>query len=234
MNLAAPPGTKRPRKRGRPNDDASNASSMPSRKRGRPRKLSPTLEVEGFRTIHLHENLPDSFVGSATCGPSKTACIQERNVESGEEQPESAEAESGHRCDDGYESEEQLPMHPMDRRASLVGLSTFGPSRPQPFTLPPVTSPHEGSDNVMEHLQAELESLRRQSTEAVSLSLRLADQLVQMQVESSRTRETIRTIEGLLEDETRRRREAERAVDREEEKRRKAEDALEALARSIG
>jgi len=210
---------------------------MPPKKRGRPRKLSPTLDAEGsqgFRTIHSHEDLHNSFVGPATCDPSKAACIQERNVESGEERPESADAESGHRCDDGYESEEQLPIHPMDRRASLIGLSTFGPSRPQPFTLPPVTTPREGPDNVMEHLQAELESLRRHSTEAVSLSLRLADQLIQMQAESSRTRETIRSIEGLLEDETRRRREAERAVECEEERRRKAEDALEALTRSIG
>lgn len=134
--------------------------------------------------------------------------------------------------EDEYESEEEM-IHPMDRRASLVGLSSFGPSPSQAFTLPPFSALREGSDNMIDHMQAEIASLRRQSAEAVSLSLRLSEQLVHAQAESSRTRATLRTIEGILEGESKRRREAERAIDHEEKRRRKAEEALsELLSRS--
>lgn len=128
--------------------------------------------------------------------------------------------------DNDYESEEELLMHPMDRRASLVGLSNFGSARSQPFTLPPFSSLQEGTENMVEHMEAELETLRQKSVETVSLSLRLSEQLVDAQTESSRTRATLRTIEGLLEDETRRRREAERVAYNEEKRRRRAEEAL--------
>lgn len=131
--------------------------------------------------------------------------------------------------EEDYESEEEM-IHPLDRRPSLVGLSAFTPNRPtQTFSLPPFSSLQEGPDNIVDRMQAEIASLRRQSAEAVSLSLRLSEQLVNAQAEASRTRSTLRNVESMLEGESKRRREAERNAENEERRRRKAEDVLNAF-----
>jgi hypothetical protein len=134
--------------------------------------------------------------------------------------------------EDDYESEEEM-IHPLDRRTSLVGLTAFGPNRStqsqQLISLPPFSSLREPSENIVDRMQAEIASLRRQSAEAVSLSLRLSEQLVNAQAEASRTRSTLRTVESMLEGESKRRREAERTTENEERRRRKAEEVLNAL-----
>lgn len=128
--------------------------------------------------------------------------------------------------EEDYESEEEM-IHPLDRRPSLVGLSAFAPNRStQTFSLPPFSTLQEGRDNIVDRMQAEIASLRRQSAEAVSLSLRLSEQLVNAQAEASRTRSTLRNVESMLEGESKRRREAERNAENEERRRRKAEDVL--------
>lgn len=157
VNLSAPPGTKRPRKRGRSDKDLPDASNIAPTKRGRPQKTP--------------------------------------------------------------ESEDCTP------RPSPPASTT----RPQSLTLPPFSSLKEGSGDMVESLQAEVESLRRQSADAVSLSLRLSDQVAEAQAEASRMRATLRTVEGLLENETKKRREAERTADDEEKRRKKAEAALQDL-----
>jgi hypothetical protein len=223
VNLTAPPGTKRPRKRGRPNKDSVNGIQMPPKKRGRPPKAA--LPVEDPQSSHQTYENEEAI--NLLAGPSDIP--RPRLIRPGEEhvdyraQPE--DPGNDFSSDDDSDTEDESPVHPMDRRESLVGLSAFGPSRSHPFTLPPFSSLQDGSDHVIESLQAEIESLRRQSAEAATLSLRLSEQLVQAQAESSRTRATLRTIE----DETKRRRGAELLADSEEKRRRKVEETLHSL-----
>lgn len=131
--------------------------------------------------------------------------------------------------EDDYESEEDM-VQPHDRRNSLVGLSAFPPTRPSlAFTLPPFSSLDQGSDSLVDRLQLEIGSLRRQSAEAVSVSLRLSEQVAQAQADSARLREALRDVEDMLEHETRKRREAERIADEEAKRRRSAEEALRGM-----
>lgn len=131
--------------------------------------------------------------------------------------------------EDDYESEEEL-IHPYDRRDSLVGLTSFVPSRhPHSYSLPPFSSINQPPESLAEHMQdmqTENATLRRQSAEAVSVSLRLSEQLSQAQAEVKRSRSTVRDLEDLLEEEILRRRNAERAVAEEGRRRRIAEEAL--------
>jgi septal ring factor EnvC (AmiA/AmiB activator) len=128
--------------------------------------------------------------------------------------------------EEDYESEEEM-IHPLDRRNSLVGLSSFASSNSmQPFSLPPFSSLRDNSDNIIDRMHGEIASLRHQSAEAVSLSLQLTEQLAHAQAEASRMRAALRSVESMLENEGRKRREAERAADNEERRRRKAEEVL--------
>ncbi|KAG6842455.1 hypothetical protein C0991_007585 [Blastosporella zonata] len=210
VNLSAPPGTKRPRKRGRPIKEG------PPKKKGRPRKspladdhMCSLLKDDEEYNHHLHN--PESLA-------STSRLIQNgwtsRIEEYGDRQE--YEDESEEEC----ESEEEI-IHPMDRRDTLaaIGLSAYRPSRPtQPFSLPPFST-LRNSDSILDSLHAEIATLRRQSADAVSLSLRLSEQLVQAQTETSRTRATLQAVEELLEQESERRRELERMLDNEKGRR---------------
>lgn len=241
VNLTAPPGTKRPRKRGRQNKEASDGSPLPPKKRGRPRKILPPPDADELQTCSPLDEDEDDKNGSrtelaaSTSSQGQRKCTQVPDHYGGDKLGYEDDLDAAYGSEEDYESEEEV-IHPMDRRSSLVGLSAYAPSRSsQPFSLPPISSFQNdaSTDSIIESMQAEIASLRRQSAEAVSLSLRLSEQLVHAQAESSRTRATLRTIEGILEDESKRRREAERAVDNEEKRRRKAEEALnELLSRS--
>jgi len=237
VNLTAPPGTKRPRKRGRQNKEGSDGSPLPPKKRGRPRKiLPPPYPDELQRFSPLDEDEDDTNGSRSELVPSTSTqghrkCTEKSDHYGGDKLEYEEDPDAAYGSEEDYESEEEV-IHPMDRRSSLVGLSAYAPARSsQPFSLPPISSFRNdaSTDNMIESMQAEIASLRRQSAEAVSLSLRLSEQLVHAQAESSRTRATLRTIEGILEDESKRRREAEREVDNEEKRRRKAEDALNEL-----
>lgn len=128
-----------------------------------------------------------------------------------------------------YESEEEM-IHPLDRRNSLVGLSSFASSSAaQSFSLPPFSSLQENSHSTIDRMHSEIASLRYQSAEAVSLSLKLSEQLVNAQAEASRMRAALRTVESMLENEGKKRREAERTADNEERRRRKAEEVLKVV-----
>jgi septal ring factor EnvC (AmiA/AmiB activator) len=128
-----------------------------------------------------------------------------------------------------YESEEEM-IHPLDRRNSLVGLSSFASSSSaKPFSLPPFSSLQENSHSTIDRMHSEIASLRHQSAEAVSLSLKLSEQLANAQADASRMRAALRTVESMLENEGRKRREAERTADHEERRRRKAEEVLKVV-----
>ncbi|XP_006454125.1 hypothetical protein AGABI2DRAFT_189431 [Agaricus bisporus var. bisporus H97] len=192
VNLAAPPGTKRPRKRGR----TSKSESGGTKRRGRPRKISPA-------------------------SPPGTE-LQSEEEEENEEDMKSIQDETSE--DSSFESEEEVTRS--DRQLNAAATSSHIPSNTQTYSLPPFASLDKNSESLVERMQMEIGSLRRQSAEAVSVSLRLSEQLAQVQADAARTRSLLRETEALLEHERRRRREAERAVDDETARRRNAEDAF--------
>ncbi|KAG5652449.1 hypothetical protein H0H81_004993 [Sphagnurus paluster] len=228
VNLNAPPGTKRPRKRGRQSKETEDESSLPPKKRGRPRTILPFSDMEGLQVFSQSDEYEERNIASTSA--------QVEGDYIGERQEYGEDEDVAYVSEEECESEEEV-IHPMDRRGSLVGLGAYAPSRsPQPFSLPPFSSLRNGlsMDSIIDSLQVEIASLRRQSADAISLSLRLSEQLVQVQAESSRTMATLRTMEERLEDESKRRIEAERAANDEEKKRMRAEDALnELLERSL-
>lgn len=220
VNLDAPPGTKRPRKRGRPaGKDGVDEPQPPPRKRGRPPKNAvpaPHPESPSIATLHP----PDRSLRTCQVSSVRT------NAEDDEEEMMTPEDSEGSDCDD-YESE--AAVVPPNHSSSMAGLNSFN-------MQPPPSAPRHhmvgfsGYDHPsIEALHNEITGLRRQASEAVSVSLRLSDQLADAQAETSRCKSSLRTAEGMLEDETRRRKEAERIADEEGRLRRAAEDALRLL-----
>ncbi|KAK0455878.1 hypothetical protein EV421DRAFT_1895150 [Armillaria borealis] len=193
VNLLAPPGTKRPRKRGRPNKDKEAENQ--AKKRGRPRKDGPYSE-----STHADRSMHDD----------------DDYEEDGQVSDE-----------DEFESEDDI-MHSYERRPSLAG-STHYQLPSTSSSRNPFPDQNDEAKNIIERLQIEVAGLRRQSAEAVSLSIRLTDQLAQAQAEASRSKSTLRTVEAMLEEESRKRREAERDADEEAELRRQAEQQLDSL-----
>ncbi|KAF8226283.1 hypothetical protein L208DRAFT_1407259 [Tricholoma matsutake] len=226
VNLAAPPGTKRPRKRGRPNKDAADTLSHPPKKRGRPRKFPLPSEPDELEEEDGSRDELDGREG-AEVSPCRVHDTSRADDDFDDDKLEYEEVHDIIRAsEEEYESEEEM-IHPLDRRNSLVGLSSFTSSNStQPFSLPPFSSLRDGSDDIINRMQSEIASLRCQSAEAVSLSLRLSEQLAHAQAEASRMRAALRTAESMMENEGRKRREAERAADNEEKRRCKAEEVL--------
>lgn len=224
VNLAAPPGTKRPRKRSRPNKDAADGPSHP-KKRGRPRKTAPPPELDPLEEDGESRNEQGVAGGSL----SRAIFTPHDNDLEDDRLEYEGEPDVIHGSEEEYESEEEM-IHPLDRRNSLVGLSPFASCKSaQPFSLPPFSSLQENSDSIVDRMHSEIASLRHQSAEAVSLSLQLSEQLVHAQAEASRMRTALRTVESMLEIEGKKRQEAERAADNEERRRRKAEEVLKVV-----
>ena len=163
----------------------------------------------------------------------------EYDDEEDEEMPWDDEAQVS---EDDYESEEELAIH-YDHRMNLPSTSTSSSythvSRAQPPQLPPARSMLYGAfsgystpehpDATVHRLKMELEGLKRQSSEALSASRRMSDQLVEAQTEASKVKAALRAAESRLEDEKRRRIEAEMAVDEETRRRMDAEETIRAL-----
>ncbi|KAF9015673.1 hypothetical protein BDQ17DRAFT_1295653 [Cyathus striatus] len=199
VNLEAPPGTKRPRKRGR--NKSSTTELNEPKKRGRPPKSSLIPD--------LKEPSPSSHEEDCEDMKFRLKLVDGYNV-----------------SEDDYESEEDL-VRPYDRRNSLTGLTPYVASQPpQPFTLPPFSSIDTGPEDAFERMQLEISNLRKQSAEVVSNSLRLSEQLAHAKADASRTRLALKSAEEMLEHETQRRRDAERLADEEAVRRRNAEQAL--------
>lgn len=89
--------------------------------------------------------------------------------------------------------------------------------------------PPSQADSLIKQLQQEIESLKRQSADQEHLSLRLSNQLTRAETEAARAKQALKMAESRLEDEARRRIEAERAADGEARARREAEDQLRTL-----
>jgi len=85
------------------------------------------------------------------------------------------------------------------------------------------TSDHR---SVIERLQREVQSLRQQSADAVSVSVKMSDQLAEAHAEASRVRAAFRSMENKYEESERRRKEAERIADQQQRLRQIAEASL--------
>ncbi|KAI6120680.1 hypothetical protein EDD16DRAFT_1574800 [Pisolithus croceorrhizus] len=221
VNLSAPPGTKRPRKRGR----ASKISEKDSekKKRGRPRKQIETrinpkaaasAEPESASPSESHlESVPRVQVRSDAAEECSTVAVEDDECDMSEVE---------------YESEEDMVVPP-NHHPSTSSLGVFGvregPSR--------VYSPERSrnvfatiDEGLIDRLQIENAGLRRQSADAVSVSMRISDQLAEAHAEAARAKAALRVAESMLEEEGRKRRVAERVAQEEARLRRVAEETI--------
>ncbi|KAF7311123.1 U3 small nucleolar RNA-associated protein [Mycena chlorophos] len=239
VNLLAPPGTKRPRKRGRPNKDAQPT---------KPTTTQPMI-------------IQESGTIASTSKTKARVIVSAADEDDGEDEADIPPFEEDELEVSECESEEKVLLHPFERRNSLSGrLTPYDPSAgrniisptpalvqlqapppqqiPSPLTVAP-SQINPSSDDVIEQLQMEMASLRRQSAEAISMSMRLSDQLAHAEAEVARTRSALEQTQLQLRDEATRRRQAERDAEQAIKLRGIAEEALkESLrfknARSIG
>lgn len=215
MNLSAPPGTKRPRKRGRgnkavPKVDATVASGSSSNA-----SSNPVVEAPAPAPV------------SRRGRPRKELSLSPVKCEDMEGQDELMACDEGAktpRDEEMYDESDEDLLHPFDRRSSLIGLTNYPTNVPSSQSpLPPLD---ESNSKTIERLESESAELRRQASDAVQLSIRLSDQLAQAHTEASRAQSALRSVEALLEKETTKRVEAEKLADDEMRLRRDAEEAL--------
>lgn len=88
---------------------------------------------------------------------------------------------------------------------------------------------YESPHSIVKRLSMEMEVLKRQSNEALSISYQMTEQLKDVKSESAKIKAALRVAESRLEDEKRRRVEAEMAADEESRRRQEAEDTLRTL-----
>ena len=280
VNLDAPPGTKRPRKRGRkdPNDESDPAP--PPRKRGRPRKY-PEQEPMVFDQPPMTMMLVPATDGyppgcqlptwSAREGSSTKTSAGESSICGGDDEVYSDVPIEDHRLSDDYydDSEEEDPrdgqppylLRPVSRssnpgRDSRASRNQHVPSHNSPprptgqqaqqssprhhhIRRPSLSSngasgcvdydtqDHSDHRSVIAWLQREVQSLRQQSADAVSVSVKMSDQLAEAHAEASRVRAALWSMENKYEESERRRKEAERIADQQHRLRQIAEASLQ-------
>ncbi|KAH6917022.1 hypothetical protein BKA70DRAFT_1251152 [Coprinopsis sp. MPI-PUGE-AT-0042] len=269
VNLTAPPGTKRPRKRGRSSkstaapvniDDFQVAPHLPSQNQisfhhhpqshisqPHPHQHASSSNPSPLSSLHVSPTGTPPQLGPDTMGeppylvddrrhsygsaPSLPPTGTLRDVDDEDDvlsRYDDCPPESG----DEYDSEDDLVHDQYDRHSH--------PYRPPPpsqgFQLPPIASldSSQSHPSLVERLQAEIDHLRRQSAEAVSVSLRLSEKLAQAEAEVSRSRSAVQDLEDMLEDETVRRKEAERQASEEAHRRRMTEEAYRIPAHHRG
>lgn len=206
VNLEAPPGTKRPRKRGRNN--AKLADTDP-KKRGRPRKpdetpaKSPTLE--------------DASANAEDAEMSSQDIANDEDFES--------EDETVHPLD-----------HRTSLARMQLGIAQPPPPTPVPVPIAPAAMPSSASykavhdpAEIIERLNIEVQTLRQATADSNHQSARLTDQLSEVQAELARNKAHHKRLESMLADESRKRAEAEQQTDQELRRRRSLEQELEQL-----
>ncbi|EPQ60262.1 hypothetical protein GLOTRDRAFT_112955 [Gloeophyllum trabeum ATCC 11539] len=236
VNLSAPPGTKRPRKRGRTNKDVPpEAQPGAPKKRGRPRKSAQDDSVTGLPSFTTLAMSADRTLKKCKVSALRTggnACTEE-------DEDELMEYEDRPFSEDECESEER------DRfilRKATYGEASASQSATQKLChiqsadIEGTHTPNgedESPEAMLDRLRIEMAGLKRQSADAVSLSERMSDQLMEAQAEVSRAKQRLRALETMLEEEARKRREAERLAeeaerlaDEEAKRRREVEEAI--------
>lgn len=233
VNLAAPPGTKRPRKRGRPNKGSQDdPTTMLPKKRGRPRK-----SLQGNIPIGLPPFTTLALSADRTLKKCKISAMRTGgDTYQEEDEDELMEYEDRPFSEDDCESEEDSQFRIIN--GSILSTAT-SPRRIQSHCkrslgittnasrIPADNS--ETAETIIDRLQIEMAGLKRQSADAVSITERMSDQLMEAQAEASRAKAALKALENMLEEEARKRREAERIADEEARMRRAAEEALRSL-----
>ena len=108
----------------------------------------------------------------------------------------------------GQQTQHPQPHHHHARRPSTSSNGTSG------------YIDYDARDNsdhrfLVERLQREVQALRQQSADAVSVSVKMSDQLAEAHAEASRVRAALRSMENRYEESERRRKEAERIADQQ-------------------
>lgn len=229
VNLEAPPGTKRPRKRGRPKRDVNgDVESVPAKRRGRPRKVPETENSQQAGHSHIALPIPSGDRVSAHISVSSMRTGNGRSYEHehedhlapfelsaawrGEEEPESEDD-----CDDPP----KRPTTPAYDRAVTVRLSS-SPSRGTLRQLQDDSTPDVFPENIIDHLKVQMGMLRRQASEARSEAASIAQQL-------SDSKAVLKDTEDRLEAEVLKRKEAQRLAEVEARMRRAIEDELRTM-----
>ncbi|KAH9920243.1 uncharacterized protein BXZ73DRAFT_91973 [Epithele typhae] len=223
VNLDAPPGTKRPRKRGRNNKtdtsgDGLAGGMLPMRNS----HLHPSANP------HAHQQSVPSMPKLRPVDSHSFKSPAERNYydddddEEDDEMEWEDEADVPRFTDEEYSSSEDMPYQ-YDPRSHNRGPNSF-PGAGHRTHSTPQSQPGRGGpglhgafssysaldhQDTIERLKMEMAGLRRQSQDATSQQMRAA--------------------EKMLEEETRRRVQAEKVADDEVKRRRQAEDQLRAL-----
>ena len=230
VNLEAPPGTKRPRKRGRPKRDVDDdAETAPAKRRGRPRKIP---EAENSRQAgHSHIAalpIPSGDHMSAQISVSSTRTGNRRSYDhEHEDHLAPFELSAAWRGEEELESEDDCddppkrPTTPAYDRAVTVRLSS-SPSRGTLRQLQDDSTPDVFPENIIDHLKVQMGMLRRQASEARSEAASIAQQL-------SESKAVLKDTEDRLEAEVLKRKEAERLAEVEARMRRAFEDELRTM-----
>lgn len=227
VNLSAPPGTKRPRKRGRPTkaaDESSNPTQQ--KKRGRPRKSIDLLSP-------LNSLAAGSGCSIPPCNISAVRTEGSHHDDGNGEDDMDLGADVHEISEDEFESEEDMVVPP--HQSSFAGLGAFGLNESPSRLLSPSTSRAlitHSDENLVDRLQIEMAGLRRQSADAISVSVKISDRLAEAQAEAARAKTALRTVEAMLEAEVIKRREAEYLADQEAKLRRAAEDTIARMRQS--
>ena len=240
VNLQAPPGTKRPRKRGRPQREVNgDPESGPAKKRGRPRKM-PESHRDRQADFSCLATLPVPSIDhmGAPLGVP-TARTGSRHLHDDDDEDRVSRSEPGaswHVVEEDFESEEDgdhglpsRPITPAYDRAINVHHLTPSPSRGTLRRVQDDSLSDAMPENIIDHLKVQMGLLRRQTSDARSEAAGMAQRLQQSQTEASRAKSALRAAEDMLELEVRRREEAERLAEEEARMRKLVEDELRIL-----
>jgi hypothetical protein len=237
VNLQAPPGTKRPRKRGRPQREVNgDPESVPAKKRGRPRKM-PESHRDRQTDFSCLATLPVPSVDHAGAPLGvPTARTGSRYLHDNEDEDHVTRSETGAwHVEEDFESEEDgdhglpsRPITPAYDRAINVHL-TSSPSRGTLRRVQDDSLSDAMPENIIDHLKVQMGLLRRQTSDARSEAASMAQRLQQCQTEASRAKSALRAAEDMIELEVRRREEAERLAEEEARMRKLVEDELRIL-----
>ena len=236
VNLQAPPGTKRPRKRGRPQREVNgDPESGPAKKRGRPRKM-PEMESRRQTEHSYLAALPipsaDHVGALLSVSTARTGSCRLRDAED-EDHISRSELGASWRAEDDFESEEDgdhgLPQRPITPAYDRPVILTPSPSRGTLRQVQDDSLSDAMPENIIDHLKVQMGLLRRQTSEARSEAASMAQRLQQCQAEASRAKSALRAAEDMLELEVRRREEAERLAEEEARIRKSVEDELRIL-----
>lgn len=239
VNLEAPPGTKRPRKRGRPQRESNgDPESVPVKKRGRPRKVPETENRQQAELSHV-ATLPvpsADHVGALLSISSSTARSGRCRTYEVEDEDPAVRSELGAPWggEEDFESEDDgdgpppRPTTPAYDRAITVH-RTPSLSRGTLRQMQDDCISDASPENIIDHLKIQMGRLRRQASEARSEVTSMAQQLSESQAEAARVRSALRVAEEMLEVEVRKRKDAERVADEEASMRKIVEDELRTL-----